>query len=135
MEDVAISVVCGQCRTALTENPDATPETREPCAQCGSTARSLEVAVGAKVSTHAGIKGKGRQLQTGRPAFEFVTREDYWRKTGEWRWYEVFIDRVRNIYRKVVRDRKTGQELYRCEESLREHTGHGRTKLPGRRKK
>ena len=61
----------------------------------------------------------------------FTVGASYWRAEQKWVHREMYVDRDRGQYREVVSDPESGEIIYRREEPLKNHRGHGNAK-PGR---
>jgi hypothetical protein len=57
-----------------------------------------------------------------------IVRDDFYHETGEWRRLHQVFDRAKDWYSKIVTDPETGKILYKFEERLSEHRGHGSAK-------
>jgi len=68
---------------------------------------------------------KGKRGGKGKPFIKGVIGDDLYRKFQKWVRLERVIDRDNNIYKEVVVDPTTGEEIYKCDEHLSQHVGHG----------
>lgn len=121
-------VKCGKCKVALQERSDIQPDQRTPCPECGSTSRHFEVTslVHIGIRTKAGMRAKHQGDK--KPFVEGVSGADLFRKIGKWMHLSRVIDREHDWYSEVITDPKTGEVIYKCEEPLSKHTGHGTAK-------
>jgi hypothetical protein len=90
--------------------------------------RTLHVNVNDAVTTHERMGLKARHGAGGKPFAESVVGADLHRDSGKWMHLERVIDRVKDEYKKVVTDPDTGTVIYKCEEPLSKHQGHGAAK-------
>jgi len=68
---------------------------------------------------------KGKRPGKKKPFIEQISGADLFRKIGRWMHLSRVIDRENDWYSKVITDPVTGKIVYRCEEPLSKHTGHG----------
>jgi len=120
-------VCCGGCNILLEEKFGLPLEERKPCQKCGSTKRLLSVNVSVTAVARTGVAFKHRD-RAGKTLAEGKSGDEFYRKKGEWRKIERTIDHAKNWYKKTIRDAKTGKILYRQEEPLDKHIGHGSDK-------
>ena len=122
-------VRCNNCRMGLDENPAIPPSERTPCPNCGSLSRYYEK-VGHALLGFSIPKSemKAKHADKGDPFIEQRMKHDLYRKTGQDTDEVRIIDREDNLYKKTIRDSKTGEIVYECCEPLDNHIGHGSAK-------
>ena len=126
--------VCVKCEFCW-EGPDELNVTeREPCPQCGSTARRFEMHFEDKVAFHESWAGKIRDPSL--PSKKKVRVEFF--DGHQWSVaLEKFVHKVRVLdkredhYHEKVVDPETGELIHECTEPLSEHQGHGSAKPKG----
>jgi endogenous inhibitor of DNA gyrase (YacG/DUF329 family) len=128
MERTVKKVKCAKCGCLLEELPNIPTVDPICCPSCGSILRTFAVELNAIATAHTKLIVKARHQAPGKPFCEEVTGDDLHRKTGKWMKLDRIIDRVKNLYREVVTDQKSGEIVYKCEEPLSEHKGHGSEK-------
>ena len=95
---------------------------RQPCPQCGSTARTARVATEASVIVNAYSKRHSKHRDGAKKVVrEVIEGDDYHRKTGKWNIMRRIIDRTHDWYEEHFTDRKTGETLHQTGEPLSEH--------------
>ncbi|MCR4434093.1 MAG: zinc ribbon domain-containing protein [Caldiserica bacterium] len=109
----------GACGPKLSENKETFPN----CGDKNSISVTLQNNIKALDQIKGGVKGKGSK----RAKMEFKVGWEIFRKTAEWRYIERFIDRIKNLYKEVVKD-KDGTIIKECCEPLKNHKGHGDAK-------
>jgi hypothetical protein len=123
-------VRCNNCKTVLDENPSIHPSERTPCPNCGSLSRYYEKVAHIKIGTSIPkTEVKVKHLGKGKPFIEQRTKHDLYRKTGQGTDEVRIIDRENNLYKKIIKDSKTGEIIYECCEPLDKHIGHDSAKL------
>ena len=129
-----MTVECGECHRVLEESPSAKTDERRPCPGCGSLARHIQVNIESTVVVRDDLAVKAKR-GPGKPFLEQKIGSDFHRATGTWRHRVMVVDRDRDHYKKVVTDPVTGEELYRKEEPLSEHTDRGSAKKKKRNRR
>ena len=114
-------VECADCGKVF-DNPVSTGR----CPSCGSGDRNIYASDSVTCEEYQCIKEKDGRRTVKRG-------DDFYSKTGEWRNLHMTVDPDNDKYMKIVLDRATEQELYRCEEPLSQHTGRGSAKRRKRR--
>jgi hypothetical protein len=84
--------------------------------------------VNEEIVLHESIGMKGRHNGEKKPFIEQLGGADLCRKTGEWMEKSRVIDRDNDKYTEIVKDPKTGEVVYQCEEPLSKHVNHGSAK-------
>lgn len=120
-----MTALCVICKSVLVESPDIPSESRIPCPTCGSTNRFIDVSITGSVSMKSKLSYKGKRGGRGKPFIKGVIGDDLFRKARKWFRLERVIDRDKNLYKEVVFDPNTGEEIHKCEEPLSQHIGHG----------
>jgi hypothetical protein len=123
-ETTVIKNYCGACRTVVAESPSAPVEEREPCAECGSTARHVELFVSETVTVREMVGVKARHGDHGKPFREVKSGDELHRDTGEWRQVHRVVDRDNDQYDEIVR-RPDGTVVREVHEPLSKHRGRG----------
>jgi len=118
-------VRCGSCGAELSGPASTSTNERKDCPFCGSRSRLFSIALSGIGKARSMLRLKGRRAKGGKPFIEQKVGDDLHRKSGRWMRLERLIDRVKNWYREIVKDRETGEILDRCEEPLDQHRGHG----------
>jgi len=111
-------IYCGDCGSKLLRED-------KPCPKCGSKKKRLCVKIEDRIEAHDRIKGKVKKGNVKKPIREFKAGDDLCKKTGKWHHREMVIDREKDWYREVVKNKKTGRIIHQCEEPLSKHRGHG----------
>jgi hypothetical protein len=123
---------CAKCGIELDEAPSTPVPDRQPCPTCGSMMRLAEVRIGSTLTLRSLLTFKARHDGRGRPFAEGKVGDDLHRTTRRWLRLERIIDRVRDWYREILSDRRTGEIVHHVEEPLSKHTSHGAArKVPG----
>lgn len=81
-----------------------------------------------EIKLYCSIKGKVKRKGIKRPIKEFKVGDDLHRNSGKWFYREMYINREKNQYKEIVKDKTTGKIIHKCEEPLSEHKGHGSAK-------
>lgn len=131
-------VRCDNCGQILEEPPGLNTEDKKPCPICGSTSRRYGIDVNEEVVPREKLRLKAKHTkkkkEKERPYCEIVTGDDLQRSTGIWMRIERIIDRIRDKYREIVTEPKTGKIVHHCEEPLSDHQQHGSAKPNEKRK-
>lgn len=100
---------------------------RMPCPSCGAMARHINVDATLKVDVNPDLSFKYTWTEAGKgkPTVEQIAGNVPRRSTGGWAFQFRRIDRLRNWYSELVRDKETGQIIHQCAEPLNRHQGHG----------
>ena len=102
---------------------DEVPPKGSLCPSCGATSYSaLKPGKLTIKLQRSGFRGKRRA------AIELSSDEQLWRKGNKLVVVARLIDRDHDLYKKVIVDPETQQEIHRCEEPLSMHRGHGSAK-------
>lgn len=81
-DTTVIKNYCGECRSVITESPSTPVEMRQPCAECGSTARHVELFVTETVTVREMVGVKARYGDHGKPFREVKSGDELYRDTG-----------------------------------------------------
>ena len=73
------------------------------------------------------LKGVSKEKAQKRAKMEFKVGWEFFREKSEWRFVERLINRIKNLYEEVVKD-KGDAIIKRCYEPLTNHKGHGYAK-------
>jgi hypothetical protein len=141
-EDNRETVRCSKCRTVLDEPPSLPYGKRTPCPMCSSLSRYCErsghITRDYRIATDVALsisisetQAKAKRHGKGRPFIEYRAKHDLYGKTSQDTDEVRIIDRENNLYKKTIRDSKTGEVIYECCEPLDKHTGHGYAKHKG----
>ena len=115
----------------------ASSRDKPPCANCGSTARTIMVTVEDTITLHEKIgweandpnlPSRKKQKKT---RVEGITGSEWSDRLQEMVHKERLIDRKNDRYREVVKDMETGDVIHEVDEPLSQHTGHGSAKSQG----
>jgi RNA polymerase subunit RPABC4/transcription elongation factor Spt4 len=117
LEASMTTVLCAGCGTTI-EDPSA-----PRCPICGSTSRLLSATDSAKAHELAGLKA--RHDPKTKPFREVKAGDDFCRDRGKWVDRVVSVDRENDQYAEKVTDKETGEVIHQCQETLRQHRGHG----------
>jgi hypothetical protein len=113
----------------LDENPSIQPSERTPCPNCGSFSRYYEkvahIVIGLSIPKS---EVKAKHPNNSKPFIEQRIKHDLYRKTGQDTDEVRIIDRENNLYKKIIKDSKTGEIVYEFCEPLDKHIGHGSAK-------
>ncbi|MCD6474612.1 MAG: zinc ribbon domain-containing protein [Thermoplasmata archaeon] len=116
-----IEIYCRNCGKKLSND-------NEVCPNCGSKKRNIIVTLKDKIELHDQIKGKVKRQGFKKPIREFKVGDDLHHKSGKWYHKEMYIDREKDQYKEIVKDKTTGNIIHKCEEPLSKHKGHGSAK-------
>ncbi len=129
-------IKCLKRGTILNDTPE---ENRKPCPQCGSKLRNIEVVATVTAKSYVSLEfkhkdptksGKAKVLAEGFNGYKYSHGQQ--KNVSK----QMLIDRKDDIYREIISDPETKEVIHKCEESLRQHQGHGSAKLSrGRRNK
>jgi uncharacterized OB-fold protein len=115
--------VCSKCGAPINE-PDKLP--RDPCPQCGATARTANVSVREEAHVEAYVKVHSKHRDGGpKVVREVVSGDVYFRKGRRWTVIYRLIDRANNWYEEKFFERQTMKVIRETSEPLTEHRGHG----------
>lgn len=122
---MTITIICGKCNHTFNELSNIPAESRRPCPSCGSTARLSRVTIEDSVLMHSELRYKAKQSGKGKPFIEGLIGDSLSQKFRRWMHLDRIIDRRNDLYKEVVTDPKTDEEIHRSEEPLSQHIGHG----------
>jgi predicted nucleic acid-binding Zn-ribbon protein len=123
------TIECKECGAVLS---DPSEENRKPCPKCGSMLRNIKIEITETIKVYDSINfkhkdptktGKAKVFAEGFSGYEYSHSR---KKTVS---KQRLIDRKNNLYREVVVDSETGDLIHKCEEPLKQHQGHGSTKV------
>lgn len=112
---------CKDCGQKLSEDDKV-------CPNCGSEKKYIKLTFEEKIELHDQIQGIGEKQGIKGFAQEFKVGDDLYRNSVKWYYKERYIDREKNQYKEIVKDKTTGKIIHKCEEPLSEHKGHGSAK-------
>ena len=124
------AITCGNCGAAIDEALDL-PEGRCPCPECGSTSRVFHKAIRATARGVPGYRRHMRRRGSGRHRHGYDYEDDertilfHGKAPAILR---MIVDRVNDVYHKLIRDRRTGEALYEDRGPLSEHRDRGDAK-------
>ncbi len=122
------TVLCGECKIQLEEDPNLPAKERAPCPKCGAVSRTFHVSIHDTVTMKSKLGMKGRHAGGGKPFVEQISGDDLHRKTGKWVKLKRIIDHENDHYHEIVTDPATGKIIHECKERLSDHKGHGAAK-------
>jgi len=112
--------LCSGCGASLN---DGEPADREACPNCGSRARTFGVAADIRIQSAVYLKTHTKHRDGGSKVLrEVIEGDDYYRKTGKWSVMRRVIDRGKNWYEEIFRERETGAIIHEKAHPLSEHT-------------
>jgi len=120
-------VECSDCGTLLDESKD-TPELRAACPYCGSSRRTVHVAISESAVARDGIGMKAKRPGERRPYVESRSVPSHSVRKGKLVHREQVIDRDNDLYYEKVTDYESGEIIHENEEPLSKHTGRGSAK-------
>jgi hypothetical protein len=123
------TVRCSECDALLDESADLAPESRSPCAFCGSTGRRFELRIESSVTVRSSLDTKAKD-ESGRWFQKQRVGASFYRLTGTWHRFHRVIDRRDNRYVERIHDEETGETVRDVDEPLTDHTGHGSARRP-----
>ena len=116
-----ITYYCGDCGVELSEK-------EKVCPTCGSKKRKAILQVGENLGIHDQVKGKGKETDNKKPIKEFKIGDDFHINSKKWNHREMYIDRKNDKYEEIIKNKDTGEIIYKCKEPLSQHVGHGDAK-------
>ncbi len=128
--DMEQAISCSDCGAEIDENLDP-PEDRRPCPECGSTNRvfheAIQIAAVASVDFRRHMKRRGSGRHRHRYDYEDDERSIQFHGQAP-AILRMIVDRVDDVYHKLIRDRRTGEVLYEDRGPLSEHRDRGDAK-------
>jgi hypothetical protein len=99
-------VRCGECHRLLAEPSDADPALRDPCPDCGSTRRLIEVYLEGELSFHSMVAVKKKSGSSGKWTVKSESGDDYTADLAAWGERDLVVDSENNRYfeRIILRD-------------------------------
>jgi hypothetical protein len=123
---------CANCKNEL---PDDLPgQTRAPCPNCGSIARTYLDSLTDGIAAHDGHRAKAKRpsLPSAKKLrFDTYSGVEHSHKFGKLVRVHRTIDKDNDRYMEKVIDMQTGEILHECDEPLSQHTNHGTAKPRG----
>jgi predicted nucleic acid-binding Zn-ribbon protein len=130
------TIECKECGAVL---DDPSEENRNPCPKCGSMLRNIKIEITETIKVYDSINYKHKDPTKTRKAkvlAEGFSGYEYSHSRKKTVLKQRLIDRKDDLYREIIIDPETGEVIHKCEESLKQHKGHGSAKLNrGRRNK
>ena len=120
------AVTCSQCGSILTDSGNEA--NRQPCPTCGSTSRTFHVHIEEKVGFFGSLGLKQKRKGKKKPIFEEISGTTIRELDGTLVKKVRVIDREKNTYLERICDKKTGEVIHECMETLSDHKGHGSDK-------
>jgi predicted RNA-binding Zn-ribbon protein involved in translation (DUF1610 family) len=123
-------VVCTDCGQVLDVAPNAAERAPDPCPQCGSSKRTVNVAASGEARGRADLDMKAtRPKPTGgkRLLRHIKTGMEFFRKTGEWHERNRDLDFENNRYREHIVN-ESGDVVRSVDEALTDHQNRGTAK-------
>lgn len=120
-------VECGECNAILNKQ-DIHADFSE-CPNCGSTNILYKLSLSDKVEFHENIQGKVKEKGIKKPRREFFYGDDLYKTQNKWVDKKRVIDRENDMYVEEVIEKETDEVIHKCEESLKDHFGHGSAKF------
>ncbi len=121
MVGIMKEIYCKDCGQKLSEDDKI-------CPNCSSKKKHITLTLEEKIELHDQTKGKAKKQGIKRPAQEFKVGDDLHRNSGKWRYREMYIDREKNQYKEIVKNKTTGEIIHKREEPLSKHKGYGSAK-------
>lgn len=123
---------CGRCEYYWEGPEEENTDSREPCPECGSTARSISVHIKDKIQLLESIRGKAKDHSL--PSRKKIRKEffyGYERSVALKKYIKKtrVIDKSQDHYHEKVEDPDSGQIIHECTEPLSEHRKHGYAKF------
>lgn len=112
---------CTDCEQRLKEE-------EKECPVCGSKNRTRKILITDRIGFNESIRGKVKSKESKRPIEEFKIGDDYNRDRKKYVDRTMIIDRKNDKYIESIKDKETGETIHECNESLKEHYGHGNAK-------
>ncbi|ACM20938.1 hypothetical protein Geob_2588 [Geotalea daltonii FRC-32] len=125
-------VVCSNCGMLINKGEGPIDSLPDPCASCGSIARTVKLVICEKLELHEALKGKVKDKNfpsKKNPRREFFVGDEIRASDSKWMKKERNIDKDNDKYREVVVNPENGELVHHCEESLKDHIGHGSAKI------
>ena len=126
--------VCAKCDFCWEGPEDENSDKREPCPECGATARKISLRIEDGIAFRESIGGKIKDPKLPskkKLRVEFfdgyewsIALEKHVKKSR-------LIDKRQNQYHEKVEDPDTGEVIHEKREPLNEHQGHGYAKIKG----
>lgn len=105
------------------------------CPQCGQKNISLNLSSSINLQVDLCYKGKSNEKINKRPSFEFKGGNEVNHRLKVKVDRNYHIDRANDRYHEIVKDKKTGEIIYRVDEKLSDHMNHGDAKKANNIKK
>lgn len=122
-------VMCGKCLIHIeNENGSEDQQKRMPCPNCGSVSRHISKHLFDTITLKEMVGAKAKRKGERKPYIEQLLGDDFSTKLNKWMKKLRIIDRDNDIYKEKVFDPETNYVIHYCEESLKQHVGHGSAK-------
>ncbi len=99
------------------------------CPECGSLSKLISLSFEDKVTIGLDTKITGKRVGEKRPFIEEKVGDDFNRDREKYIYREQIIDRENNYYKKLLKDKETGEILRHDEGLLTDHQGFGNAKV------
>jgi predicted nucleic acid-binding Zn-ribbon protein len=122
-------VDCAACGYVFDDTDEAMSiDSREPCPQCGATARKAHARFEAELKPTSSLHGVG---YTGRKAnwfAKFWSRTELFKLSNRYHKVERSLNKRADEYNEVIHDAASGELVREVHEPLSKHQGHGSAK-------
>ena len=118
-------VVCSDCQTEYDADVSTSEEKR--CPKCGSIAKTITVQFEDRIEFHDQLAMKSKR-DGEKPHLKAKVGDNYDHSRGKYVHIEQTVDRDNNRYRKLVKDKETGEIIRDVDEPLSDHKGYGSAK-------
>lgn len=128
MKESEVSYKCHDCGKQLSSK-------EMPCSSCGSTKRDIAMKVIDTIEIHDFLKTTTKKKINGKTKVTNIQKvgDSYFMETGRWHSLVRVIDRIKDWYYELIKDKKT-EEIIRYENGkLSEHQGYGSAKYKNRK--
>ena len=116
------SYLCDKCRKTFQG------DNIKKCPYCDSEYLTIKLTFSDDISLHDKLSAKVKKDSIKKPIKEIVQGDDYSYSKKKYMSKTRIIDRENDHYYENVSDKETGEIVHECDESLKDHLGHGSAK-------
>lgn len=133
--EITESVKCRNCGVRLPAEWASEPAGANPCPECGSVAKHVDIKIAERVGIIVRETVKGELRNDSLPSnkkrrVKFQTGDEIRRDGKGWVKKDQLLDRDRDLYIEKVVDAESGEVLRDVEEPLSEHRNRGSARIP-----
>lgn len=128
MDEPEVTYKCHDCGKQLSP-------IERPCSLCGSMKRDIAMKITETLTIHEQLKATTKKKINGKNKITNIQKvgDSYFKKTGRWHSLVRVIDKVKDRYYELIKDKETGKVIMKKEGKLSDHQGYGSAKYKSKK--